>query len=388
MLTKKEVNVIKAREFIAHSAEGQSWATHKYLRKEYLGNGNWKYYYDDGSSHVSNATGEKEADVKEGAYQTNKSFGNGGQSNNYQTNAGKIMSNNDQSKMTKDRQDMYKGLTNQAQQYNLITKAQNTAAELGNQAVRQEQDKANKDVVNQAQDKFTEAYNNTDANREKYLEEEERKKMYEGLAEKGRNKITDVNNKKVLDEAQNAFNNIYNNADANREQYVDEMIAKSIEKMNSDWDKAIASAGNNNKPGAAPYQDLVNKNIAATQKNAANEALGNYVDSVITEVLEPLRDAGMSLEDALKLVDNTEKSLLGESLFVPIRETTTGGKGTIMFLPGAAEGFSKYSDTVIPALKEYVNDVLSSKEEQELYNSLTPEQQVVIDRMVQKTPKQ
>lgn len=383
MLTKKEVNIIKARDYIAHSAEGQSWENHKYIRKEYLGNGNWKYFYNDGSSHVSNATGEKEADVKEGAYQTNKAFGNGTQSNSYKTNAGKIMSNNDQSKMTKDRQDMYKGLSNQAQQYNLITQAQNTAAELGNQALRQEQDKANKEVVNQAQDKFTEAYNNTDANREKYLEEEERRKMYEGLAELGRNKITDVNNKKVLDEAQNALNNIYNNADASREQYVDEMIAKRIEKLNSDWDNAIAAAGNS-KPGAAPYQNLVNQNVASTQKNAANEALGSYVDSVITEVLEPLRDAGMSLDEALSVVDGYEKQLLGESLFIPIRESTTGGKGTIMFLPGAAEGFNKYSDTVVPALKEYVNDIISSKEEQDFYNSLTPEQQAVIDRMVKK----
>jgi len=54
-------------ESIEHSSKGDSWDQHKYIRKEYLGNGNWKYIYEDGSSHVSTGANEKEADAREDA---------------------------------------------------------------------------------------------------------------------------------------------------------------------------------------------------------------------------------------------------------------------------------------------------------------------------------
>lgn len=63
----------QTNDSIQHSAKGKEWDKHKYLRKEYLGNGNWKYIYED-SEHVSTAANETEADAKELEYQTMKPY--------------------------------------------------------------------------------------------------------------------------------------------------------------------------------------------------------------------------------------------------------------------------------------------------------------------------
>lgn len=112
----KQTEEINENEHIEHSGQGQTWDQHKYIRKEYLGNGNWRYIYEDGSSNVTNAANEKEADVKEGAYQANKAYGNGAQNTNYQTSAGAKMSSN--TDFTQARKDMYKELGEKAADHN------------------------------------------------------------------------------------------------------------------------------------------------------------------------------------------------------------------------------------------------------------------------------
>ena len=99
--SKEENNVLgennNPEDNIMHSKLGDEWDQHKYIRKEYLGNNNWRYIYADGSSNVTNAANETQADEAESRSRatqirsTNKS--------NYQAeqerkNAGNIGGNN------------------------------------------------------------------------------------------------------------------------------------------------------------------------------------------------------------------------------------------------------------------------------------------------------
>lgn len=66
---KEENNVLgennNPEDNIMHSKLGDEWDQHKYIRKEYLGNNNWRYIYADGSSNVTNAANEAQADEAE-----------------------------------------------------------------------------------------------------------------------------------------------------------------------------------------------------------------------------------------------------------------------------------------------------------------------------------
>ena len=354
----KQTEEINENEHIEHSAEGKTWDQHKYIRKEYLGNGNWRYIYEDGSSNVTNASNEKEADVKEGAYQANKSFGNGAQNTNYQTGAAKMMSSN--TGFTQARKDMYKELSEQAHQRENIEKAQKTSEELGNQALRAEQDKANKATLQQAQDKITESFNNTDKNQ-----------MYQGLSNEAHKHETDLNNKATLQQAQDKMTEIAaNNAkEAERREMYEGLAAQGrakIREANRNFEPA---------PQAAPYQDLVNQNINATKNAQAQTLLTNYEDAIVTDVLEPLRALGIPDEAIWASIENVENEVAGEAITNSLRDV--GSAKQVLFFPGAEEGLKVYRDQVLPAFQDMVavekltrkdnkvNDIVASLDDEE-----------------------
>lgn len=352
----KQTEETNENEHIEHSGQGQTWDQHKYIRKEYLGNGNWKYIYEDGSSNVTNAANEKEADVKEGAYQMNKAYGNGAQNTNYQTNAGAKMSSN--TDFTQARKDMYKELGEKAADHNKqLENFQGMAKGLAQSNADQESAKLKVQAGNIA--------DNLGASQK----ETEDRKMYVDLE----NKARDYN--KQLEGFQGVTKSLeQSNADQaeSARQLEKEALASKAQARSDRYDK-MANLDVNTS--ATPLNQLTNQGTTASQNAQAQTLLTNYEDAIVTDVLEPLRALGIPDEAIWASIEKVENEVAGEAITNSLRDI--GSAKQVLFFPGAEEGLKVYRDQVMPALKDMVavetltrkdnkvNDIVASLDDEE-----------------------
>lgn len=361
----KQTEETNENEHIEHSGQGQTWDQHKYIRKEYLGNGNWRYIYEDGSSNVTNAANEKEADVKEGAYQANKAYGNGAPQNTKTVSdtAKKLMTPRGQSspadtEFTQARKDMYKELGEKAADYNKqLENFQGMAKGLAQSNADQEAAKLKIQAGNIA--------DNLGASQK----ETEDRKMYVDLA----NKARDYNNQ--LENLQGVTKSLeQSNADQaeSARQLEKEALASKAQARSDRFDK-IANLDVNT--GATPLNQLTNQGTTASQNAQAQTILNNYEDAIVTDVLEPLRALGIPDEAIWASIENVENEVAGEAITNSLRDI--GSAKQVLFFPGAEEGLKVYRDQVMPALKDMVavetltrkdnkvNDIVASLDDEE-----------------------
>lgn len=341
----KQTEETNENEHIEHSGQGQTWDQHKYIRKEYLGNGNWRYIYEDGSSNVTNAANEKEADVKEGAYQANKAYGNGAQNTNYQTGAAAKMSSN--TEFTQARKDMYKELGEKAADHNKqLENFQGMAKGLAQSNADQEASKLKIQAGNIA--------DNLGASQKETAD----RKMYVDLA----NKARDYN--KQLEGFQGVTKSLeQSNADQaeSARQLEKEALAAKAQARSDRFDK-MANLDVNTS--ATPLNQLTNQGVAATQEanrvtenNAKNEAAKSALDgytSQLRDVYYDLNNAGLSDDEIMNLIRTAEKMKMGESIIDQINGYDPK-KQNMVFMAGAEEAFNGYTDKVIPVLKAFTS---------------------------------
>lgn len=377
----KQTEEINENEHIEHSGQGQTWDQHKYIRKEYLGNGNWRYIYEDGSSNVTNAANEKEADVKEGAYQMNKAYGNGAPQNTktISDTAKKLMTPRGQSspagtEFTQARKDMYKELGERAADYNKqLENFQGTAKGLAQSNADQEAAKLKVQAGNIA--------NNLGASQK----ETEDRKMYVDLA----NKARDYNSQ--LEGFQGVVKGLEkSNADQaeSARQLEKEALASKAQARSDRFDK-MANLDVNT--GATPLNQLTNQGTTATteankaiEKNNTLDAMNAYKEG-INAVREKLASIGKQSPEINELIKSAELTYMDDSIIDAI-DAYDGNKQNIVFFPGAEQAFNDYSAKVLPVLNKIADDAIAKQKYDSAVSKLTPEElQAIINEVSNST---
>lgn len=396
--SKEENNVLgennNPEDNIMHSKLGDEWDQHKYIRKEYLGNNNWRYIYADGSSNVTNAANETQADEAESRSRatqirsTNKS--------NYQAeqarkNAGTVGGNSPASNTVPTP-------SQQAEEERRRAGTYNPASGIGQHLSSNVQSPSNQSFIEARGAAYQEnqridasAHNPSAAPSIKAREgedlpwqkiqgtkaESERKmaanhttdgaKSLNLAIQQTTDRVKEAERKAALDQqqefgAQNALQAAVNG-----------LTSTGASEPNS-LHRAMTETAirNNGAPQGTPYTDLQNQSVDTTKELSAQKALTDYQEQ-LRDIYYDLNQAGFDDATIINFIRSSENRFGGESIMDQLNAFDPE-KQQIIFFPGAEEGIRNYMNTVIPQLKNSAANLIDAKKTEDIKAKLTPEE--------------
>lgn len=345
---------------IMHSKLGDEWDQHKYIRKEYLGNNNWRYIYADGSSNVTNAANETQADEAESRsratqirstnkanYQAEQARKNAGTPNAQTSQAigiGQHLSNNVQSP------------SNQS-----FVEARGAAYQ-------------------ENQRKDASAHDPSAAPSIKAREGEDLpwQKIQGTKAETERKLASNINNEPITTPAleKAIADTAVRNQAATASGIAAERAAAGTPSGEApdNLHKAMTETEirNNGAPQGTPYNDLQNQSVNTTKDLSAQKALVDYQEQ-LRDIYYDLNQAGFDDATIINFIRSSENRFGGESIMDQLNAFDPE-KQQIIFFPGAEEGIRNYMNTVIPQLKSSAANLIDAKKTEDIKAKLTPEE--------------
>lgn len=346
---------------IEHSARGDEWDSHKYKEKIYLGEGKYRYIYEDGTS----STGYKPLDYNDPARQQQraKPLVDNFNARVETRETAQGISN----KLALDNQ-IQQGKAQEAERKEAGTMSESykTANGIGDFLKTNVQSPSNRDFANARKEAY-DAENKAKAPQAApsapvpYAQQD--KEIAAGKSEEEKRKAAGTPNASVAGKVNTAVtaNNIgsFLRNNINNPQNATNGVLPDAAKSTNLGSTAtgIADALANKKEGrteGTPYSQLTAQSVAATN-NPSNTAQ-NIADSYMSEISH-LKDfatrAGMSEAEFWKIIDSYETVYGGE----PIASSLNGvDRNNINWMEGADTGMQNYMSNVLPKIQEGIAD--------------------------------
>lgn len=361
---KEENNILgennNPEDNIMHSKLGDEWDQHKYIRKEYLGNNNWRYIYADGSSNVTNASNETQADEAES-----------------RSRATQIRSTNKANYRAE--QERKTSGTPNAQTSQAIGIGQhlsNNVQSPSNQSFVEARGAA----YQENQRKDASAHDPSAAPSIKAREGEDLpwQQIQGTKAETERKLASNINNEPITTPAleKAIADTAVRNQAATASGIAAERAAAGTPSGEApdNLHKAMTETEirNNGAPQGTPYNDLQNQSVNATKDLSAQKALVDYQEQ-LRDIYYDLNQAGFDDATIINFIRSSENRFGGESIMDQLNAFDPE-KQQIIFFPGAEEGIRSYMNTVIPQLKTSAANLIDAKKTEDIKAKLTPEE--------------
>ena len=362
--TKEENNVLgennNPEDNIMHSKLGDEWDQHKYIRKEYLGNNNWRYIYADGSSNVTNAANETQADEAES-----------------RSRATQIRSNNKsnyQAEQERKNAGTPNAQTNQA--VGIAQHLRNNVQSPSNQSFVEARGAAYQE--NQRID--ASAHNPSAAPSIKAREGEDLpwQQIQGTKAESERKLASNINKEPIVTPAleKAIADTAVRNQAATASGIAAERAAAGTPsgETPAGLSRAMTETEirNNGAPQSTPYTDLQNQSVNTTKDLSAQKALVDYQEQ-LRDIYYDLNQAGFDDATIINFIRSSENRFGGESIMDQLNAFDPE-KQQIIFFPSAEEGIRNYMNTVIPQLKNSAANLIDAKKTEDIKAKLTPEE--------------
>lgn len=382
-------------DYIAHYELGQEADKHKYKEKIYLGEGKYRYIYDDGTS----STGYKPLDAndpvrhKQRSQQTADTASDIGNflKTNTQTNTNPNYSNWNANAASQEAQAKanatpsskpipYKAIADQQaagkaeeekrKEASTISESYKTASGIGDFIKENVQSPSNRDFTNarkEAYDVENKAKAPQAAPSAKpitYKKADEMAALYGGTGGETKPNTGALGTKVAPDSMKSTSAPNYGSGLAsnlaptalpdaaktgNTEQTATGISDFLKENVQNPTNPAVPV------PQGAPYSELQKQSVNTTRDSQAKKIVDDYMWQLEEDVYDPLKRAGWSEEQIWSVIDAMESSLAGEAISRQL--SNVSNDANVMFFPGAEEGLQVYINNVLPALKNVAASV-------------------------------
>ena len=356
---------VQTNESIEHSAKGDEWNQHKYKEKIYLGNGTFRYIYDDGTE----STGTKPLEYDDPGRQSQR--------------AKPLVDNFNARQATKEQA---QGISNTINTNNQI--AQGKAQEAERKAAGSVSQAPSDPDFSQAR---KEAYSQESSKPIPYAQQD--KEIAAGKAqEEARKAAGNANKEPITTPAlkQAIADTAVRNQAATASGIAAERAAAGTPSGETPaglsramTESEIRANGPRMSTEEAMRQGTASS-VNTTRDQQAENILWDYSKEVNT-IRSELADAGYDENTIMNLIRSTETRAGGESIIDQLYNYNPNTQ-SMVFFPGAEVGLKSYTDSVLPALKNMANTMIESKKISDITSKLTPEESSFLEEYYKKTP--
>lgn len=360
----------QTNENIEHSAKGDEWNRHKYKEKIYLGNGTFRYIYDDGTE----STGTKPLEYDDPGRQSQRAKPlvdnfNARQATKEQASGiGSFLKENTTGGKTATQET---NATTQSPSNPNFTRARNESYSNDSDSKPVPYAQQEKEIAaGKANEAKAITSGTPSGNGANSLFQSEVDTLLRKAKAAGDAKKAEIAQGKEMEAKYGGTggdtSNIESSALANKSA---SDLAKQAQAPN--FADALKETGANTVAPrqGAPYADLQAQSVAASRNASAQNIVNTYMDGILDDVITPLRSLGISDDVIWAAIDEVEKNVAGEGIANSLKDV--GSNKEVLFFPGAEDGLMVYTSEVLPALRQMVANETASRKESKVNNIIS-----------------